>query len=371
MDARDKESYLEIRHDAAGLLEISNQYTLAFDSQRFSKVVVVLKGKYDEDLAANIPADQVIFLNLSSLSGFNLTAVIKLVRLCKTHQVSYIVAHRYKPAFIAGLVALFYKPVTVFAVMHGNHQFDRLSRRLAAKLLFARNNFKLIGVSYSTKDDINASLPTKNSADVVTVQNCIDIENTRNQLLDRQTARSRLKVDSNLFVFGNIGRLSPTKDQSTLLRAFHFARPKMPDSVLVIIGGGRFEAPLKQKAKQLNIDQHVIFTGSINQAWKYMKAFDCFVSTSVNEGFGLVIVEAMVAKIPLIATNIGSFREIVGNTIELLECGNSKLIGEALLKQYAMTNAERTELGDSLCQRVQAEFSVETFRKRIRRLYTS
>jgi len=372
MDAREKETYLEIRHDAAGLLEISNQYTLAFDSQRFSKkIVVALKGIYDEDLAARIPADQVIFLNLSKVSGLNLATVIKLVRVCKTLNVSHIVAHRYKPAFIAGLIALFYKPVTVFAVMHGNHQFNRLSRRLAAKILFSRKNFKIIGVSYSTRDDINAALPTKNPAHVAAVQNCIDIDNTRNQLLDRQTARSRLQVSSDLFVFGNIGRLSPAKDQSTLLRAFHFARPKMPNSVLVIIGSGRLEARLKQEVKQLNINQHVIFTGAIDQAWKYMNAFDGFVATSVTEGFGLVIVEAMVAKTPLVATDIGSFKEIVGNTIELLECGNSKLIGEALLKLYSMTNTERTRIGNSLYQRVQAEFSVEIFRKRIKRLYAT
>ncbi len=369
MDPRDKETYLEIRHDTTGLLEISNQYTLAFDSQRFSKVVVILKGAYDEDLVARIPADQVIFLNLPSLSGLNLAAVIRLVRVCKTHKVSHIVAHRYKPAFIASLVALFYKPVTIFAVMHGNHQFDRLSRRLTAKILFAGSSYKIIGVSNTTRDDINASLPTKKRDDVIAIQNCIDIDSTRNQLLDRQTARSRLQVNPNLFVFGNIGRLSPTKDQSILLRAFHFARPKMPNSILVIIGSGRLEAKLKQEAKQLKIDQHVIFTGAIDQAWKYMKVFDCFVSVSITEGFGLVIVEAMVAKTPLVATNIGSFREIVGNTIELLECGKPKLIGEALLKQYAMTTDERTKLGDSLYRRAQAEFSVETFRKRIRKLY--
>ncbi|MCH9665194.1 MAG: hypothetical protein K0U41_05025, partial [Gammaproteobacteria bacterium] len=102
-----KQNYLEIRHDATGLLEISNQYTLAFDADRFNKIVVLLQGTSNEASASHIPADRLISLNLRTLRGINLIAVLRLIILCRQYRVSHLLTHRYKPAFIAGLVTFF------------------------------------------------------------------------------------------------------------------------------------------------------------------------------------------------------------------------------------------------------------------------
>ena len=364
-------TYLEIRHDATGLLEIANQYTQAFDSTQFRKIVVLLKGEYSAKLAARIPADRIIFLQLSSLGGLNTRAVFKLLSICRRNRVTHILAHRYKPTLIAALVALFFRPSLIVGVMHGNHQFARLGRRLAARTVLHKPNIKIIGVSESTRRDILKSLPYYNSAAVVAVPNCIDIESTENQMLNRETAQAQLQLRPDQFVFGNVGRLSPTKDQLTLLRAFHSAQSRIKGSVLVIIGGGRLEPVLKHEAYKLGIQNNVIFTGAIEEAWRLMKAFDCFVSTSVTEGFGLVIVESMVARCTLIATDISSFAEILGDTVNLIECGNHKAIGHAMEEHYRMPQSDRAKLVEKLFLRVKSEFSTELFRKRVQAIYQS
>ena len=369
MPEKRRYSYLEIRHDAIGLLEISNQYTLAFDTQQFTRIVAILQGKRSEASAARIPADKVIFLELPSLRGLNIKAVFRLFSLCRQYRVSHLLAHRYKPAFIAGLVALLYKPRLVMTVLHGNHQFDRPARRLAAKLLFSKSDFKLIGVSQTTRADIARQLPDKTPNDIIAIPNCIDVDKTQKQLLDRREARKRLNLKNDQFVFGHIGRLSPAKDQLTLLRAFKTAKLHMPDSALIIVGGGRLETTLRNEAERLQIDTDVIFTGPINNAWQLMKGFDCFVATSVTEGFGLVIVESMVAKIPLIATDIGSFGEIVGQVIDLVPCGDPIRIANQMVTYYNMPTSDRATLGNLLYRRVQQEFSVPRFRRRVRKLY--
>ncbi len=371
MPEKRKYSYLEIRHDAIGLLEISNQYTMAFDTERFTRTVAILQGQHNDACAARIPADNVIFLDIPSLRGLNLKAVFRLFSLCKQYRVSHLLAHRYKPAFIAGLVALLYKPNAVFAVLHGNRQFDRPGRKLAARLIFWTSNFKLIGVSQTTRADITRRLPGKSPKDIIAIPNCIDVAKTQEQLLDRQDAQKQLNIQNDRFVFGHIGRLSPAKDQLTLLRGFKAAKNQMPDSTLIIVGGGRLETTLKDEAKRLQIDTDVIFTGPINNAWRLMKGFDCFVATSVTEGFGLVIVESMVAKIPLIATDIGSFNEIAGQAVDLVPCGDHIQVGNRMVELYNMPKSDRVALGNLLFQRVQQEFSVPRFRQRIQKLYNS
>ncbi len=364
-------TYLEIRHDAKGLLEIANQYTLAFDDKLFKKIVVILKGKRDPIAARQIPADEIIFLELSNLRGLNIHAIIKLLRICQKHRVTHIVTHRYKPTQLIGLVTLFFQPKLVLAVIHGNHQFDKFSRRIVSFLLFRKQYFKLIGVSETTRQDIMRWLRFKPPQDIIGVPNCIDIEALEKNLTYRLTARKTLKLDPESFVFGNIARLTPAKDQITLLRAFHSVHDKMSTAVLIIIGRGRLESTLKQETIRLGITDQVIFSGSIDHARHLMSAFDCFISTSITEGFGLVIAEAMAAKRPIIATRIGSFEEILGDTVPLVPCTNFEAIGQAMLKLYDSPEQQRRISGNQLYRRVCEKFSSRVFRDRIQHIYQS
>ena len=96
-----------------------------------------------------------------------------------------------------------------------------------------------------------------------------------------------------------------------------------------------------------------------------MKAFDCFVATSVSEGFGLVLIEAMVAWRPIIATRIGSFLEILGERAPLFECGDAEAIGQAMVDCYRLTGRARMELSRAGYERVRQLFSTTAFRERI------
>lgn len=364
-EGREKGSYLEVRHDLEGLLEISNQYLTAFADQGFHTIVVCLKGGSDPRIIERIPADRVIVLEQPRWDPFNLSALVAIGRLCRRCRVTHIVTHRYRPAFIVGVATLFYQPSLVLAVIHGQHQFARLGRRIAARVLFRKPWFKLIGVSASARQDILDSLPGKDRRDVIAVPNCIDVDKTESQLLHAEAARARLDIGSEPFVFGNIGRLAAAKDQLTLIRAFHAAQQPMDNALLVIVGWGGLEPVLKAEVEQLGLGDKIILTGRIDQAWCLMRAFDCFVATSVSEGFGLVLVEAMVARRPIIATRIGSFSEILGNRARMFECGDFEAIGRAMVSCYRLSDQARRDLGREGYERVRRLFSTAAFRKRI------
>jgi glycosyltransferase involved in cell wall biosynthesis len=364
-EGRRKGSYLEVRHDLEGLLEISNQYLTAFTDQGFHTIVVCLKSDRDPRIIERIPADRVIVLEQPRWDPFNLSAVVAIGRLCRRCRVTHIVTHRYRPAFIVGLATLFYRPSLVLAVIHGQRQFARVGRRVAARILFRKPWFKLIGVSESARQDILDSLPEKDRRDVIAVPNCIDVDKTESQLLSVEAARARLGIGSEPFVFGNIGRLAAAKDQLTLIRAFHAAQEQMDNAILVIIGWGGLEPVLKAEIERLGLGDKIILTGRIDQAWCLMRAFDCFVATSVSEGFGLVLIEAMVARRPIIATRIGSFSEILGNRARLFECGDYEAIGRAMASCYRLSDQQRMELASKGYERVQQRFSTTAFRVRI------
>ncbi len=98
------------------------------------------------------------------------------------------------------------------------------------------------------------------------------------------------------------GRLVPVKDHKTLLAGFAKLIQRRP-ARLVIFGEGPLEAELRAFAAQLGIAQHVLFAGYINDPAACYAVADLFVLTSLTEGFGNVLVEAMSAGVPVVSTD--------------------------------------------------------------------
>lgn len=111
----------------------------------------------------------------------------------------------------------------------------------------------------------------------------------------------------------HVGRLHPQKDQETLLRAFDTVHKSRPQARLVIIGDGERRKELENLAIDLGLKDHVEFLGYLENPYKYMSKSDVFVLTSVWEGFGNVIVEAMACGCPVVSTECLGPREILSN----------------------------------------------------------
>lgn len=106
--------------------------------------------------------------------------------------------------------------------------------------------------------------------------------------------------------FVTVGRLSPEKNQSRLLKAFAEVSESEPDARLVIIGDGPLSNELKQLAVSLGVAGSVEFTGRLRNPYAVMSACDCFVLSSDYEGQPIVILEARVLGLPIVTTRFGS-----------------------------------------------------------------
>ena len=114
------------------------------------------------------------------------------------------------------------------------------------------------------------------------------------------------------FVIGTVGRLAHQKDYPTLLTAFKEFTAKNPSSKLLIVGGGSLKENLEEMAKKLEIKDNIIWFGRTDDVISVMKQMDIFVLASNYEGFGLVLLEAIQAGIPVIAANNSAIPEVLG-----------------------------------------------------------
>jgi glycosyltransferase involved in cell wall biosynthesis len=116
----------------------------------------------------------------------------------------------------------------------------------------------------------------------------------------REAARARFGLPLTGFVIGFVGRLDPCKGIEYLLEAIRTANLGDDDRVL-LIGAGPDERRLRDMAERLGVNRHIVWAGRVNEPGNVYAAIDVFVLPSVFEAFGLVLIEAMAAGVPVLA----------------------------------------------------------------------
>ena len=127
---------------------------------------------------------------------------------------------------------------------------------------------------------------------------------------DRLSMREKLGLDADTVVIGFAGRLEAQKAPQRLIQACERLLPQMPNMHLLMIGDGPLRAQLQARIDRAGLKERVTWLGAVN-AVHYMPAMDVFAVPSLYEGFAYVLLEALHAGLPIIATPIGGASESV------------------------------------------------------------
>ncbi|MBF4206407.1 glycosyltransferase [Pseudomonas donghuensis] len=355
MTSRAEKRVLQFCHGYDGpFLDCARQYASLFDGSGYKVTTVFLTGAADPQVAAGCASDEVIFLGFSSkaIRGLKLGAIRALRRIVASREFSFCIAHRFKPIYIA----LLGTRLPVIGVHHAFGDYLRGSRQLFANLFSKR--LSLLGVSDAVRDDMRKCLPKWPAERIQTLYNRIDIEALQASQVPAAQAREALGLDPQAWIVGNVGRLHPDKDQATLLRGFAQALPQLPAGArLVILGKGRLEQKLKDQAAELGISAQVDFLGQVPDARHYFRAFDAFALSSDHEPFGMVLLEAMVAGVPLLATACGGAVEVAEGVGILFPLGDAERLGQGLQHLAALDPGQRQECAGRMLERLRERFS--------------
>jgi glycosyltransferase involved in cell wall biosynthesis len=340
-------------------LDCARQYASLFAGKGYRVTTVFLTGSADADVASGCASDEVLFLEYSSkaIRGLKLGAIRDLRKIAASRNFSFCIAHRFKPIYIA----LLGTRLPVIGVHHAFGDYERRSRKLFAHLF--RQRLSLLGVSDAVRDDMRKCLPKWPTGRIQTLYNRIDVEPLAASQLPREQAREALGLPQDAWIIGNVGRLHPDKDQATLLSGFARAQSKLPaESLVVIMGKGRLEQDLKEQAMELGIGREVMLLGQVPQASRYFKAFDAFALSSDHEPFGMVLLEAMVAGVPLIATSAGGAKEVVEGVGILFPLGDAEGLAQGLVHLSRLDEAQRQSCAEMMRVRLREQFSDEAVR---------
>jgi len=157
-----------------------------------------------------------------------------------------------------------------------------------------------------------------------------------------------------------LGRLVPQKGYDVALRAFASVRERHPDVVLVIAGEGPERTELERLGRELGLGESVQFPGRAGDVAAWLQRAEVLVHPARWEGFGLVLLEAMLASLPIVATRVSAIPEIVadGKTGLLVPAEDPVALADALA-QVLDAPALARRLAEAALAKARRDFSVE------------
>ncbi|BAV76521.1 glycosyltransferase, group 1 family [Pseudomonas chlororaphis subsp. aurantiaca] len=181
--------------------------------------------------------------------------------------------------------------------------------------------------------------------------------------------RSREGVRAGERVILAVGRFAEAKNYPGLLHAFASLCKSDSDLTLWIVGDGGLRETLVALVNSLDVSQRVKFFGVRNDVAEFYSAADVYVLSSLWEGFGLVVAEAMAAERVVVASDCGGVKEVVGNEGILVCPGDSDELAAALRKGLDMDSVSAAAMGKRARQRVIDNYSLDTIVKKWVELY--
>ena len=227
---------------------------------------------------------------------------------------------------------------------------------------------RMVALTAGEKNDyINLSVchPDK----LLQIHSGVNLKLFSNLNADIPKKRQSLGIGGTGPVIGFVGWLLPIKGPMHLLRSMKIVWRHHPNTSLVFVGKGDLDHALKAEALKMNANDRVVFLGWRPDIQEIMSIFDIFVLPSLNEGMGRVLIEAMAAGKPVVASEVGGIPDLVrhNETGFLVPPADEMNLSEAILRLLQNPDEARTmgECGKAQC----LQYSTEAMVDKIEELY--
>jgi glycosyltransferase involved in cell wall biosynthesis len=240
---------------------------------------------------------------------------------------------------------------------------------LTLEKLAARMTDRLVALTEQEKLDY-IKFAVAPAQKLLTIHSGVAIDSYLNTKAIGNRKKNNLRLSEDSAVIGFVGWLLPIKGPMILLKAMGRIWQNRSDVELVFVGKGELEEELKKEVLRMGACGKVKFLGWRNDIREIMPIFDVFVLPSLNEGMGRVLVEAMAAGRPIVASRTGGIPDLVKHEENglLVPRGDEIALAAAISKllQYPEKAGIMGQRGKASCKR----YSVESMVEKIDALYT-
>jgi len=300
-------------------------------------------------------------------------AILEIRRFCLQEHIDVLHTHSSKAGVVGRLGAALSKSCAIVHTVHGfsfNQFMPWWQRTFFVQLERCMSRFTTSLLIYSNGDyETAVKRGIGATRSVEKFYYGIDFTPSSNPA-DRARVRQEFGFDERHHVIGFTGRFSEQKGLPILLKAFALIHRQYPEARLLLVGDGPLRSRLENECVRLDIQDAVRMTGFRSDIPEVLSAMDLFAMTSYWEGLSRSLAEAMLAKLPVVATDVGGTRDAVrnGETGWLIPPDNVPAAVEALANAFANRDHAK-RLAERGYQWAREAFDVATTNKRIADLY--
>jgi len=305
-------------------------------------------------------------LDMSSAAGV-LAGCSRFRKLVRDFRPDIVHSHMFHATILARLSRLGLATPCMISTMHTAYDGGRLRSliyRLTDRLTDISTN-----VSCEAVDEFVATGAVR-AGRMVTIHNGIAVDRFRPSAEARASVRASFGIPEDCRLFVAAGRLGWSKDYPNMFQAL----ARLPSDLnyrLLIAGDGALRATLEQQVDALGLSSRVRFLGIREDIPDLMAAADVFVLSSVGEGFGLVVAEAMACECVVVATDSGGVREVLGDGGFLVPSQDPAALANALVAATSLSREDALALGSLARKRVVETYSFEHAVGKWRDLYAT
>jgi len=337
------------------------------DAERFTQAVCCISRRGE---AAKFLRDDVRCIDLGKGAKADRLMPLKLARVIRQQQPDIVHSQSWSGVDTA-IAKLLTRDIRLVHSEHGRN-FPHLDAEPWGRRIARRGVYQLADAAFAVSSELRDFYCCETGFSVQrmrVIPNGVDVR--RIDEANWRGVREEFGLAADDFVIGTVARLDATKDTMTLARAF--ARlPQHGKLKLLVVGDGSERARLEQFAAESGLKAAIIFAGARLDVPRLLGAMNVFALSSLSEGMPITVLEAMAARLPVVATNVGALPELIeeGLTGFLVEPRQAEAMAERLARLYDNQQLAK-QFGDAARQRVEYDFSLDMMLRRYAELYVS
>jgi len=304
---------------------------------------------------------------------YDMSVIKELVALIRKEQFHLIHSHGARANFIA-MILKRHIGIPIISTVHSDYRLD-FTQNLYKKLFFTELNavsLRFMDYYIAVSDNFKKMLVERNFKDnlIYPVYNAIDF-NQKVEIRDKKTFLEEYGVDyEGKILVGIIGRFDYVKGHDIFIKACAEVLKENKNVLFLLAGEGDEEENLKKSARQLGIENNVVFLGFIKEIYSFINAIDVNVLSSYSESFPYVLLEGAFMKKATVSTAVGGIPDLIisDKTGYLAEPANPQDLGKQILKMVN-DDEKRIELGNGLYDYAKSNFSRDSLKNRHLEIY--
>jgi len=289
----------------------------------YEQIKGIDKNKFDPYLLTLYPSKKANFFykldfleknkirdfKLKNRSIFDIKTLLEIHQFLKEERFDVVYTHLFLANFLIRPIAIINKVPLIFSFEHSQY-FNKRFWQIFSDRLLALFTDKII-VSTESVADFTSKQEKLNINKFTVIPNPISLPNKKD--VDLVNLRKKIGIPQNAFCVVSLGRFSIEKGHKYLINAAEKIRNKFPDIFFLLIGHGPLEKYLKDMILSKNLENQFKLVVEPEKAKEFLFAGDVFSLPSLREGQSIVTYEALLAGLPVIASDIDSVREIISD----------------------------------------------------------